>query len=151
MERFWSHASWLSRVLLLLVALLFTRLALPAIVDPVKEAASHGISLASAEAISRIRIGFGAGVLVSAIIAVICLISPRRILTGLYFVLIWVGVITVVRAIAVLINGPNDFDLLVLRPEIVILALTVVCIFIERAKQRRESGRLGIEEARLKA
>ena len=79
------------------------------------------------------------------------MISPRRVLTGLYFVLIWVGVITVVRAIAILVNGPNDFDLLIMRPEIVILVLTVLCIFLERARQRRESGRLGIEEARLKA
>ena len=85
----------------------------------------------------------------TSIIAVICLVWPRRLLTGLYFVLIWVGVITVVRAIAVLIYGPNDFDLQVLRPEIIILALTVACIFIERAKQRRDSGKLRVEEAKL--
>ena len=85
----------------------------------------------------------------TSIIAVICLVWPRRLLTGLYFVLIWVGVITVVRAIAVLIYGPNDFDLQVLRPEIIILALTVACIFIQRAKERRDSGRLRVEEARL--
>jgi hypothetical protein len=88
--------------------------------------------------LSRARIGFGAAPLVSAIIAFVCLISPRRVLTGLYFVLIWVGVITVARIIGVAINGPNDFDLRVLRPEFVVLALTVVCIFIERNKPRRE-------------
>jgi hypothetical protein len=151
MEKFWPYAPWLSRALLLIVALLFARLSLPAIVDPVREASSHGISLASPEAVSRVRAGFGSTLLAAVVVAVICLISPRRVLTGLYFVLIWVGVITVVRAIAILINGPNDFDLLVLRPEIVILVLTVLCIFLERARQRRESARLGIEEARLRA
>ena len=137
METFWRFAPWLSRLILLAVTLLFARLAWPALADPVQEATNHGISLGSAEAVSRIRIGFGA-VLASSMIALVCLISPRRILTGLYFVLIWVGVITVVRIIGVTSNGPNEFDLTVLRPEFVILALTIVSIFIERSKQRRE-------------
>lgn len=138
METFWRFAPWLSRLILLAVTLLFGRLAWPALADPVREATTHGITLGSAEAVSRIRIGFGAVTLASSIIALVCLISPRRVLTGLYFVLIWVGVITVVRIIGVTINGPNEFDLTVLRPEFVILALTIVSIFIERSKQRRE-------------
>ena len=138
METFWRSAPWLSRLILLAVTLLFARLAWPALADPVQEATNHGISLGSAEAESRIRIGFGAIPLATSIIALVCLISPRRVLTGLYFVLIWVGVITVVRVIGVIINGPNDFDLQVLRPEFVKLGLTIVCIFIERGKQRRE-------------
>jgi hypothetical protein len=141
MEKFWRFAPWLSRLILLAVALLFTGLAWPALVNPVQEATAHGISFNSAEALSRLRIGFGATTLASAIIAFVCLISPVRVLTGLYFVLIWVGVITAVRMIGVAINGPNDFDLRVLRPEFTILALTIVSIFIERGKQRRELKR----------
>jgi hypothetical protein len=137
MEIFWRTAPWLSRLILLVVTALFTTLAWPALVDPVQAAAAHGVSIGSVEALSRVRIGFGAVPLASAIIAFVCLVWPRRILTGLYFVLIWVGVITVVRIIGVTINGPNDFDLRVLRPEIAILALTIVSIFIERGKQRR--------------
>jgi hypothetical protein len=149
METFWRFAPWLSRLILLAVTLLFARLAWPALADPFQEAATHSISLGSAEAVSRIRIGFGATTLASAIIAFVCLISPRRVLTGLYFVLIWVGVITVVRIIGVAINGPNDFDLRVLRPEVVILALTIASIFIERGKQRRElkSFRMSMAES----
>lgn len=138
METFWRFAPWLSRLILLVVTLLFARLAWPALFDPVHEGAAHGISLGSAEAVSRLRIGFGAIPLASAIIAFLCLISPRRVLTGLYFVLIWVGVIMVVRIIGVIINGPNAFDLSVLRPEFVILILTTLSIFIERRKQRGE-------------
>ena len=138
METFWRFAPWLSRLILLVVTLLFAHLAWPALFDPVHEGAAHGISLGSAEAVSRLRIGFGAIPLASAIIAFLCLISPRRVLTGLYFVLIWVGVIMVVRIIGVIINGPNAFDLSVLRPEFVILILTTLSIFIERRKQRGE-------------
>ncbi len=138
METFWRFAPWLSRLILLAGTLLFACLAWPALADPVQEATTHGISLGSAEAVSRIRIGFGAIPLATAIIAFVCLISPRRVLTGLYFVLIWVGVITVVRVIGVIINGPNAFDLAVLRPEFIILALTIVSIFIERGKRQRE-------------
>jgi hypothetical protein len=138
METFWRFAPWLSRLILLVVTLLFARLAWPALADPVQEATTHGISLGSAEAVSRLRIGFGATPLAAAIIALLCLISPRRVLIGLYFVLTWVGVITVVRIIGVATNGPNDFDLRVLSPELVILGLTAVSIFIERGKQRRE-------------
>jgi hypothetical protein len=138
METFWRFAPWLSRLILLAVTLLFARLAWPALADPVQEATTHGISLGSAEAVSRIRIGFGAIPLATAIIAFVCLISPRRVLAGLYFVLIWVGVITAVRVIGVIINGPNAFDLGVLRPEFIILALTIGSIFIERGKRQRE-------------
>lgn len=147
MEIFWRIAPWLGRLILLFVALLFSILAWPALVDPVQVATAHGVSIGSAEALSRVRIGFGALPLASALIAFLCLIWPRRVLTGLYFVLIWVGVITVVRIIGVTINGPNDFDLLVLRPEIIILALTILSIYIERGKQRRErkDSRIGIE------
>jgi hypothetical protein len=138
METFWRIAPWLGRLILLAVALLFNFIAWPALVDPVQAATAHGVSIGSAEALSRVRIGFGATTLASAIIALLCLIRPGRVITGLYFVLIWVGVITVVRIIGVAINGPNEFDLRVLRPEIAILLLTVVSIFIERGKQRRE-------------
>jgi hypothetical protein len=134
MEKFWRFAPWLSRLILLAVTLLFASLAWPALVDPVHEAAAHGVSLGSAEALSRVRIGFGAAPLVSAIIAFVCLISPRRVLTGLYFVLIWVGVITVVRVIGVAINGPNDFDLRVLRPEFVVTGSNR-CVHFHRTEQ----------------
>lgn len=138
MEIFWRIAPWLGRLILLVVTVLFATLAWPALVDPVQAATAHGVSIGSAEALSRVRIGFGAIPLATAIIAFICLVWPRRILTGLYFVLIWVGVITIVRIIGVTVSGPNEFDLRVLRPEIVILALTIVSIFIEHGKQRRD-------------
>jgi hypothetical protein len=138
METFWRFSPWLSRLILLAVTLLFTFLAWPFLADPVHTAATSGISLGSAEAVSRLRIGFGALPLSSAIITLVCLISPNRLLTGLYFVLIWVGVITAVRIVAIILGGANDFDLKVLRPEFVILALTIVSILIERGKRRRE-------------
>lgn len=149
MEILWRIAPWLGRLILLVVAVLFSVLAWPVLVDPVREATAHGVSIASAEALSRVRIAFGAIPLASAMIAFLCLLWPGRVLTGLYFVLIWVGVITVVRIIGVTINGPSDFDLRVLRPEIIILALTVLSIFIERAKQRRElkDSRMGVAES----
>jgi hypothetical protein len=114
-ETFWRFGPWLGRLILLVVAVLFTVLAWPALVDPVRVATAHGVSIGSAEALSRVRIGFGAIPLASAIIAFLCLVWPDRVLTGLYFVLIWVGVITVVSIIGVATNGPNDFDLRVLR------------------------------------
>ena len=123
------------------MTLLFSLLAWPALVDPIQEAARHGITLGSAEAVSRIRIGFGATTLAAAAIAFVCLISPRRLLTGLYFVLMFVGVITIVRIIGVITSGLNDFDLRVLRPEIAMLALTSLSIVLERGKQRRELKR----------
>jgi hypothetical protein len=149
MEIFWRIAPWLGRLILLAVTVLFTTLAWPALVDPMQAAAAHGVSVDSAEALSRVRIGFGAVPLAAAIIAFLCLIWPRRILIGLYFVLIWVGVITMVRIFGVAINGPNEFDFRVLRPEIVILALTVASIFIERGRQRRESkgSRISVAES----
>jgi hypothetical protein len=148
METFWRYVPWLSRLILLAVTLLFARLAWPALAEPVQEAAAHSISLASPEAVSRLRIGFGATPLAAALVALLCLISRRRVLIGLYFVLIWVGVITGVRIIGVAINGPNDFDLRVLNPELVILALTAASIFIERGKQRRELKNAGVSTAK---
>jgi hypothetical protein len=137
MEIIWRFGPWLSRLILLAVTLLFTYLACPSLTDPVQTAATHGISLGSAEAVSRVRIGFGALPLASAIITLLCLISPQRVLTGLYFVLLWVGVITAVRIIGVIINGPNAFDMTVLRPEFVILILTTISILTEQGKRRR--------------
>lgn len=137
MARFWRFALWLPRLLLLFAALLFSVIALKYLGDPVKNAAADAITLGSVMAISRIRVGLGGFPLALALILLGCLLSRDRVLTGLVVLAITVAVVTVARLIGIAVDGAAPEAVRLLRVEMILLALAVAFIFIERAGRRR--------------
>jgi len=137
MTLFWRIAPWLPRLLLLLATALFFLIGFKYLGDPVNKAASDSIVLGSVMAISRVRVGFGGFPLALSFILLGCLLSSRRVLTGLAVLATTVAVITVARIVGIAIDGPAEEAMKLLRVEIVLLALSVAAIFLERARLRR--------------
>jgi len=137
MTLFWRAAPWLPRILLLLATVLFFLIGFRYLGDPVNKAAADSIVLGSVMAISRVRVGFGGFPLALSLILLSCLVSQKRLLTGLSVLATTVGVVTVARLVGIAIDGPAEEALKLLRVEIVLLALSVTAIFLERARLRR--------------
>jgi len=137
MTLFWRMAPWLPRLLLLLATMLFFLIGFKYLGDPVNRAASDSIVLGSVMAISRVRVGFGGFPLALSLILLGCLLSPKHLLTGLTVLAITVGVVTAARLLGIAIDGPADEAVRLLRVEIILLALSVSAIILERARLRR--------------
>ena len=108
MARFWKLAPWLTRLVLLPPALIFALIASRYIAHPVQTGATIGLAFNSALAITITRVGFGAFPLGCSIFTLSCLISKRRLLTGLGFVGTIIGVALAVRIFGMLADGTTD-------------------------------------------
>jgi hypothetical protein len=84
------------------------------------------------------RVGFGAFPLGFALITFSCLISPRRHLRGLYFVMTIIATATAARILGIFLDGPAAESLGVLRPEFVMLTLSIVGILLETRRRRSQ-------------
>jgi hypothetical protein len=137
MTLLWRAAPWFSRLLLLLATVLFLLIGLRYLGDPVNKAAADSISLGSVMAISRVRVGLGGFPLALSFILFGCLLSPRRLLVGLGVLATTVAVVTAARLIGIAVDGPAEEAVRLMRVEIVLLALSLAAIFLERARLRR--------------
>jgi hypothetical protein len=137
MSLFWRVAPWLPRILLLLATALFFLIGFRYLGDPVNKAAADSIVLGSVMAISRVRVGFGGFPLALSFILLGCLLSRKRLLTGLTVLATTVGVVTAARLVGIAVDGPAEEALKLLRVEIILLTLSVAAIFLERARLRR--------------
>jgi hypothetical protein len=137
MSLLWRAAPWFSRLLLLLATVLFLLIGLKYLDDPVNKAAADAISLGSVMAISRVRVGFGGFPLALSLILFGCLVSSRRLLIGLGVLATTVAVVTAARLVGIVFDGPAEEAVRLIRVEIVLLALSLAAIFLERARLRR--------------
>jgi len=132
--------SILRRVPLVMATLIFTLVGFRNLTNPVGNAAAAGISFHSPGGITAVRIGFGAFPLAFAILAFSCLISTRRLLTGLYMVLTVIGVVTAARLFGVLFDHSAAQVARLLIPETILLILSVIAIRLEEARRLREGS-----------
>ena len=137
MSVFWRAAPWLTRLLLLAAATLFFLIAFKYLSDPAGNAAADAIGLGSVMAMSRVRVGFGAFPLSVSLILFGCLASPKRVLGGLMVLATTIAVVTAVRLTGIVLDGPAEEALKLLRVEAILLVLSVAAIFLERAARRR--------------
>ena len=138
MYRLWRFTPWLTRLILGAATLIFTLIGVKYITDPVRAAASFKISLGSAAAITSMRVGFGAFPLGFAIIVASCLVSTSRQLRGLYFVATIIGVATAARVLGIMVDGAAPESVLLLRPEVALLALSVIGVVLESTRRRHQ-------------
>ncbi|HET9471399.1 MAG TPA: cytochrome b/b6 domain-containing protein, partial [Usitatibacter sp.] len=95
----------------------------------------------SVMAVSRVRVGFGAFPLAIAGILLACVVSRKRTLQGLVTVAIVLGVVTVVRALGILVDGTAAEAVKLLRVEAIVWAVSMAGIGLEVARSRRpEAG-----------
>lgn len=90
---FWKISPWISRLIILAVALLFSMISLKFVLDPQGAAASSGITLTLGVGYTNTRAGFGGFPLGFAAILVFCLFSTQRLLAGLAYIVTVAGII----------------------------------------------------------
>ena len=93
-------------------------------------------------AISRVRVGFGGFPLALSLVLFGCLLSSRRLLIGLSVLATTVAVVTTARLMGIAVDGPAEEAVRLMRVEIVLLALSLAAIFLERARLRRVDAAL---------
>ena len=128
---------WVLRLVILGVTVLFTLISWRYLTDPVAKAATDGITLGSAMAVSRMRVGFGAFPLAFAILLLTCLFSERRILAGLVGLSVVLGVVTVVRLSGIVLDGAAPEAVKLLRVELVVWSASLAGIALEFLRRRR--------------
>ena len=129
-------APWLNRLVLLAATVIFTAIGLRFVVNPVDGAAESGISLGSALASTTARVSLGAFPLGFAIVTLVCLMSKRRLVAGVGFVVAVVGSAFIVRLLSILADGPVPQSLRLLAPEVILLTLSAPSLFLELRKRR---------------
>jgi hypothetical protein len=142
MNKFWKIAPWLSRLILLPPTVIFSLIATRYLTHPVASAAAQGITFSSNLGLTISRIGLGGFPLACGIFVATCLLSRRRVLTGLTFVSILVGVVLIVRVAGMYADSTVAENLKLVRAEIMLLVLTGIGIALELAgrAQTRKAG-----------
>jgi len=144
MNRLSNFGIWYNRILLLLVAILFAIIALRNLVHPIAAATHSNIILSSATALSVARVMMGALPLSFAIFIFVSLFSERQIFRGVLFVLILMGITTIVRIASLQIDGHSDFGQKVLVPEISITVLSALGLYFGQLRRRKQKNNLVI-------
>ncbi|HEX4849664.1 MAG TPA: DUF4345 family protein [Puia sp.] len=139
MDKLSNFGIWFNRAILLLVAFLFTMIATRNLLHPAASAAESNITLSSATAFSVARVSMGAIPLAVSISVFLSIFSKKRILAALLFVFILITIVTMVRIVSLNIDGHSEFGERVLIPEITIMVLSAIGLYLE-LRRRKKSG-----------
>lgn len=126
-------AIWFGRGVLIAATLLFTRIALGYVADPVGAVEPHHITLGSTEAVTIMRVSGGV-FLGIALALLVCVVAERRLLAGLGFLALVAATITLVRLVGLAVDGPAPFTLKVLVPELAMTIASSAAFFVERRR-----------------
>lgn len=131
-------AAWRNRSLLTFATAAYALLGTKYLMHPVGASAADSISLGSPAAVTDMRV-VGALFLACGIVTLSAVLSNRRHLDGLKFVLVVLGVVTLVRAYGFLVDGSAPATVLKLRNEVILLAVFSAGLLLELSRRRRES------------
>jgi len=147
MTRFSRGIIWFNRLLLAAATFIMTMIAVRTLRDPIGSTLPLGIALNSPTAITVVRVGFGGFPLGFAFALFSCLVSTRRLLTGVSLVVAVMAAATLARIQGLLVDGVTSYNLTLLGPEIVMLTLSLVAMVLER--RRRQQGGVGVRYGAL--
>jgi len=143
MNKFWKAAPWLSRLMLLPPIVIFALIAARYLADPVASAAAQGIVLPPGLGVTIARVGFGGFPLGCSIFLATCLRSERRVIIGLTFVAIMIGVVLAVRVFGMTMDSTVQENLKLVNAEAGLLAVTGFGLFLELSRRRRPQSQHG--------
>lgn len=130
------HSIWFGRLVLGGATILFSFIAIRQIADPIGASTPHQIALGSSDAVTIMRVTGGL-FLGLALVLVACIVSERRLLTGLGVLATVNAVVTAVRVMGLIVDGPGPFTLQVLKPEVALVVLSAIAFFVERRRRQR--------------
>ena len=137
MTKFWKFTPWLTRLMLLAPTIIFALIASRYLFDPIHAGAAVGLSFNRPMATTVARVGFGAFPLACSIFTLSCLISKRRILTGLACVALIMAVALIVRVSGMFVDGSVHDNMGLVRAESVMLVLFIIGVFLERGRRSK--------------
>jgi len=136
MNGFSRGVIWFNRLLLASATLVMTLIAFRNLRDPIGATLPLDIALRSPSAVTIVRVGFGGFPLGFAVALCGCLISTKRLLTGVALLAAVIGAATLARVQGLLIDGMTPYNLGLLRPEVAMLTLSAIGIALERRRRR---------------
>jgi hypothetical protein len=136
------NAAILNRVVLAAACILFSLIALRNIFDPVGEATAHGITLGAPEAVTIMRVTGGI-FLALAVAFLACLVSSTRLMIGTALLALVATVLTAIRLLGMVLDGPAPFTLRVLKPEVAMVIIATAAFLLERRRQATALGPSG--------
>lgn len=134
MDKFWKVAPWVSRFVLIPPTVIFALIAARYIAHPVASAAAQGIVLPPGLGVTIARVGLGGFPLGCSVFLATCLLSRRRVVTGLTFVAIMASVVLAVRVFGMTADSTVQENLHLVRAEIGLLAITGFGLFVELSR-----------------
>ena len=146
MEKLWRVAPWLTRMMLMPPTIIFALIATRYLFHPAQTGAEIGLAFNAPLAVTIIRVGFGAFPLGCALFTLSCLLSKRRVLTGLAFVSTMIGAALVVRVFGMLADGTVAQSMKLVRAEIGLLVVMAVGILLELGRRRAATMNLTHEQ-----
>ena len=132
---------WLNRVVVGAATFIMTAIAIRQLRDPVGATAAVDIALRSPMAVTIARVGLGGFPLGFAAALAGCLISTKRLLTGVSLVAVVIGAATLARVQGLVLDGRTAYNLGLLRPEVALLLLSSIGIVLERRRLAAIPGR----------
>jgi hypothetical protein len=140
MTGLWKIAPWLSRLIILAVAALFTMISLKFVFDPREAAANSGIIIQPGVGYTNTRAGFGGFPLGFAVILVFCLFSLRRLLAALSSIVTVAAVILAVRLYGAVEDGTFSQSAHLLIPEMILLVVALLGVTLETKRRNRATA-----------
>lgn len=133
---------WLSRLTLAAAALIFLLIGSKYVLDPASAAAGSGMSLATLFGRTNMRAGVGGLALGTAAVTLLCLFSANRLRLGLWFVLVMVSPVLLVRLYGVAVDGTFFASRRILLPETLLLLLASTGLVLGRPRERQAVPRI---------
>jgi hypothetical protein len=140
MKKLQRLAPWLNRVVLALSVLVFARIGLRYLVDPVGAEAAVGGTLAAPMAITTARIGLGGFPIALALFNLTCLFSRRRFSAGVKLVAIVAFTAMAVRLYSAIVDGAVPQSTKLFLPESFIFIAALTALFLERGGLSRRAS-----------
>jgi hypothetical protein len=140
MTGLWKVIPWLSRLIILAVAGLFTMISLKFIFDPLQAAANAGIAIQPGVGFTNTRAGFGGFPLGFAAILMFCLFSSRRLLAALSSIVTIAAVILAVRLYGAAQDATFSQSAHILIPEVILLVVSLLGAVLESKRRDRYSA-----------
>jgi hypothetical protein len=140
MNNFWKLSPWLSRLIILAVASLFTMISLKFVFNPQQAAADSGIIIQPGLGFTNTRAGFGGFPLGFAAILVFCLFSARRLLAALSSIVTVATVILAVRLYGAAQDATFGLSAHLLIPETALLIIALLGVVMETKRRARYAG-----------
>jgi hypothetical protein len=139
MNSFWKLSPWLSRLIIVAVAGLFTMISLKFVFDPRAAAANSGIFIEPGLGYTNTRAGFGGFPLGFAVILIFCLFSSRRLLAALSSIATVAAVILAVRLFGAAQDATFSQSAHLLIPEALLLVISLLGAVMEMKRRAYDS------------